>query len=705
MDPKHTVLKEYFGYDTFRPGQAEIIDALTGGKDALCVMPTGAGKSLCFQVPALLFKGVTLVVSPLISLMKDQVSALVKSGVSAAYVNSSLTAPQYAKVLDRIRSGQYKIVYVAPERLLTPAFLELCKHIELCFIAIDEAHCVSQWGQDFRPDYLKIVAFINALPTRPIVGAFTATATAQVKEDIANILHLKDPYMVTTGFDRPNLFFSVLPCGGEKGGKADHKKQKLLSLLAQRQGRAGIVYCATRKAVDEVCALLVENGYAAAKYHAGMTAEERKSSQEAFVYDESPVMVATNAFGMGIDKSNVSYIIHYQMPKNIEAYYQEAGRAGRDGEKAECILLYSPQDVIINKFLITSAEPNPDLSEEQQAAIREKDFERLKQMTFYATGTECLRGFILNYFGEKTVGYCGYCSNCIAHYETVDITADAQNIIACIKSTGQRYGAVLISEVLGGSENQRLLRLGLQNQPAYGALKGYPIHKIRQIINAMLSQGILSATDSEYPVLALTESANHVLNGEERFSMKLPREQKAKREKTAAAADTPAAPVDYDLLRELKALRSELARKEHVPAYIIFTDAALNDMCRRRPDSLEAFLLVSGVGKAKQEKYGAQFLDLLARYRTASSPASVNHRDPEPRSTPHFVTAAPESPTAAVAACVDPYRRWESREDDQLRKEFASGLSVEEIAKLHQRTSGAILARLKRLDLIRPVSN
>ena len=405
MSDKLSVLKDYFGHDSFRDGQEQIVDALLDGRDALCIMPTGAGKSMCYQIPALLFDGVTIVVSPLISLMKDQVGSLVQSGVPAAYINSSLSYPQFLRVLSNTEHGKYKIIYVAPERLLTDGFLDTCKKIKISMVAVDEAHCVSQWGQDFRPSYLKIVSFIKSLENRPIVGAFTATATNDVKEDIKKILRLENPFEITTGFDRPNLFFGVI--------KSSSKDEKLIDLIRERGDRSGIVYCATRKNVESVCELLCDNGFSATRYHAGLDEYERRKNQEDFVFDRKNIMVATNAFGMGIDKSNVTYVIHYNMPKNIESYYQEAGRAGRDGGEADCILLYSPKDVRLNRFMIENSEGNDELTIEENEQIRERDFERLKHMTFYSTTNDCLRGFILRYFGGDKKAYCGKCSNCL----------------------------------------------------------------------------------------------------------------------------------------------------------------------------------------------------------------------------------------------------------------------------------------------------
>lgn len=605
MNEKLAVLKEYFGHSEFRQGQEKIVDCLLSGKDALCIMPTGAGKSICYQIPALVFDGVTLVISPLISLMKDQVTSLVQSGISAAYINSSLTQPQYFRVLENAASGKYKIIYVAPERLMVPEFTELCYKIKISMVAVDEAHCVSQWGQDFRPSYLKIVEFIEALPCRPVIGAFTATATKEVKEDILKILKLNKPLVVTTGFNRSNLFFSVM--------KPKNKDTTLIDLIKERSEKSGIVYCSTRKAVEEVCELINQNGFSATRYHAGLSENERKENQEDFVFDRKQIMVATNAFGMGIDKSNVSYVIHYNMPKNIESYYQEAGRAGRDGSQADCILLYSPQDVFTNRFLIEKSEDNPELTEEEQYMVREKDFERLKQMTFYCTTNDCLRKFILKYFGDKAENYCGKCSNCLTQFETIDITVDTQKILSCIIKTGQRYGKKMICDVLRGSKNERLLRFKLDNQSTYGIMKDLSEKRVRDIIEHLEQIGFIFSEGGEYPILKVSVTSYGILKGKLPLTMKIPKEQKKEPKPAVKAADINAV-IDKDLLDELKQLRRKLAMEKNVPAYIIFSDATLTDMCKKLPMTSEEFLTVSGVGKTKLAQYGEIFLDTINNY-------------------------------------------------------------------------------------------
>lgn len=601
MSDKLSVLKDYFGHDSFRDGQEQIVDALLDGRDALCIMPTGAGKSMCYQIPALLFDGVTIVVSPLISLMKDQVGSLVQSGVPAAYINSSLSYPQFLRVLSNTEHGKYKIIYVAPERLLTDGFLDTCKKIKISMVAVDEAHCVSQWGQDFRPSYLKIISFIKSLDNRPIVGAFTATATNDVKEDIKKILRLENPFEITTGFDRPNLFFGVI--------KSSSKDEKLIDLIRERGDRSGIVYCATRKNVESVCELLCDNGFSATRYHAGLDEYERRKNQEDFVFDRKNIMVATNAFGMGIDKSNVTYVIHYNMPKNIESYYQEAGRAGRDGGEADCILLYSPKDVRLNRFMIENSEGNDELTIEENEQIRERDFERLKHMTFYSTTNDCLCGFILRYFGGDKKAYCGKCSNCLSVHKLVDVTIDAQKIMSCIARTGQRYGKTVICDVLKGSKSEKILKAELNSQSTYGIMKEVTARHIFGTIDFLAEKEYISA-DNETEALKLLPKSRDVLFGRERLVMK-----KVENSEKVVKTHRPEVPVDSELLDALKALRKSIASKKSVPAYVIFSDATLIDMCKKCPETPDEMLEVSGVGRTKLEKFGKEFLEVIAKFR------------------------------------------------------------------------------------------
>ena len=617
-EEKHRILKQYFGHDSFRGGQEPLIDALLSGRDALGVMPTGAGKSMCYQIPALLFEGITIIVSPLISLMSDQVTALVQAGVPAAYLNSALTPGQCNTVLNRLRAGWYKLIYVAPERLLTPAFLSVCESIPISMVAVDEAHCVSQWGQDFRPSYLKIAEFLSVISGkhRPVVGAFTATATDDVRDDIVRLLGLRNPYLITTGFDRPNLYFGVV--------HPENKDDALLSLVSDKADRTGIVYCATRKSVEEVCSVLCDAGYAATRYHAGLSEEERRQNQQAFVYDEKRIMVATNAFGMGIDKSDVSYVIHYQMPKNIESYYQEAGRAGRDGSPAQCILLYSPKDVHTAKFLIENSEPNPELDAEAQEQVREREFLRLREMNAYCRAERCLRKSLLQYFGDTVAGDCGNCSVCRTRgeWETADVTDRAKTVLFCILQMGQRFGVKMITDVLRGSRGERLISLGFDKISTYSSMRTMSEGDVRQLLASLSDLGYLETEDEVYPVPKITQKGQAVLADEARVVMRVPKKREpdaetvgkngsaAKNKRASSASAIP----DTPLMQALRVLRSSIAVKAHVPAYVIFPDAALADMCTKKPKTMEEFLTVSGVGAVKAERYGEAFLRVICHY-------------------------------------------------------------------------------------------
>jgi len=617
-EDKGKVLKKYFGYDGFRPGQEIMIDAILEGRDALGIMPTGAGKSICYQVPALMLSGITLVISPLISLMMDQVKALNEAGIHAAFINSSLTEGQIAKALHFAAEGRYKIIYVAPERLETESFFHFAQNAEISMVTVDEAHCISQWGQDFRPSYLKIVSFIERLPVRPIVSAFTATATRQVKEDIICVLGLKEPEILTTGFDRENLYFEVR-----------HVKQKdaeLLKYVSAHSKDSGIIYCSTRKNVENVCAFLEDMGIDATRYHGGLNPDERKRNQEDFIYDVKPVMVATNAFGMGIDKSNVRYVIHYNMPQSLENYYQEAGRAGRDTEPSECILFYSPQDVVMNQYMIENGRERQDMDFETNTLVVERDRERLKKMTFYCWTKECLREYILRYFGEYGKHYCGNCSNCLHEFTDEDVTDIARALVSCVAGTGQRFGAVLIMDTVHGANTARIRSCHLEENKEYGVLSKVPVHKLRDVLNFLLLGEYLFSTNEEYPHLCLTEKGEHFLKAweEEPVIMKMPKEQerKEKTEEQASADKTgksktkakgvseldEAGKVLFERLREL---RMEIARKEKVPPYIVFSDKTLVHMCFIKPHTPEEFLRVSGVGENKLQKYGERFLECI----------------------------------------------------------------------------------------------
>lgn len=605
---KHQILKSYFGYDTFREGQEELIDSILQGRDALGIMPTGAGKSICYQVPALLFSGITLVISPLISLMKDQVGALNQAGVHAAFLNSSLSAAQYQKALNFAKEGKYPIIYVAPERLLTDSFLAFALEADIKMVAVDEAHCVSQWGQDFRPGYLKITDFIDRLPKRPVVSAFTATATQEVKEDIIDMLRLRNPVMSTTGFDRPNLYFCVQ--------SPRDKYSTMVNYLELHRGESGIIYCLTRKNVEEVCERLRQGGFSVTRYHAGLSDEERKRNQEDFIYDKTPVMVATNAFGMGIDKSNVRFVVHYNMPKNMESYYQEAGRAGRDGEPAECILYYGGQDVVTNQFFIDNNQDNQELDPVTRQLCMERDRERLKKMSFYCFTRECLREYILRYFGEYGANYCGNCSNCLSQFETVDVSDLAREIIECVTACGQRYGVNVIVDTLRGANTAKIRSYRMDENPYYGKLSGESSHKLRQIMTHLLMENYLTLSNDGYSIVKLTEKT--AMAGQEPVMMKMVKElkleTKAKKGKMSEKPKKGSLLLSEEervLFERLRTLRANIAREEKVPPYIVFSDKSLTYMCRNRPGTREEMLSIPGVGEYKYEKYGAAFLESI----------------------------------------------------------------------------------------------
>lgn len=610
---KYDILKTYYGYDTFRDGQEELIDCLLNGQDVCGIMPTGAGKSVCYQVPALLLPHVTLVVSPLISLMKDQVRALNQMGVHAAYLNSSLSWNQYKKALAYAKEGRYKIIYVAPERLLTEDFLEFAASTPISLLAVDEAHCVSQWGQDFRPSYLKIPEFVRTLPIRPVIGAFTATATREVREDIIRMLELSDPHVAVTGFDRKNLYFEVR-----------HDKDKYRSIrdyLLAHPDSSGVIYCATRKNVEEVCGRLLADGFRATRYHAGLSDEERRANQEAFTYDDAPIMVATNAFGMGIDKSNVRFVLHYNMPKNMESYYQEAGRAGRDGEPSECILYYEPRDVRTNRLFIENGEENSELDEETRKIVKERDLERLKQMTFYCFTSECLRQYILNYFGEKSSSYCGNCLNCQTQFEEVDITLEANTILRCLDALDWNYGAATVIDIVHGGKSQKILGKNLDKNPEYAVLSERTVPRLRQILRELQFREYVEEKGEQYPVICLTPEGKAFMETEELLVMKLPKEEtekkseskekKNRRKKGAVAAEL--TEKDAELFESLRELRREIASEEKVPPYMVFADKTLAGMCVMRPATRDEMLEVSGVGEHKLEKYGDRFLEILRK--------------------------------------------------------------------------------------------
>ncbi|MFZ5354568.1 MAG: DNA helicase RecQ [Bacillota bacterium] len=586
------ILQEYFGYSSFKSGQQAIINNILDGQDVLGIMPTGFGKSLCFQVPALAMEGTALVISPLISLMKDQVDTLNETGVKAAFINSSLSQQEYRNIMTNARQGAFKLIYIAPERLDTEGFYELLSTLSISLVAVDEAHCVSQWGHDFRPSYTRIAEMISRLPKRPVVAAFTATATPEVKADITDMLKLSSPYILVTGFDRENLYFEVR--------KPSDKFEFLLDYIKSNNDSAGIVYCATRKTVESVCEKLNKKGIKATRYHAGLTDDERTKNQEDFINDKVQVMIATNAFGMGIDKSDIRYVIHYNMPKTMENYYQEAGRAGRDGEKADCILLFSAADIVTNKLLIENSSENTDKS---------KEYKKLQEMADYCNTDGCLRAYILKYFGEKDIlQQCDNCLNCLSDIESTDITMEAQKILSCIKRMNERFGGSTVTDVLRGSNVKKIRDMGFDKLTTYGIMREYPEETIKEIIAYMTAEGYIDIRGDKYPVLALNPKSYELLKGEAELTIKriIMKEQPKKQKEELK--------VDKSLFDKLRLLRKEIAEEHKVPPFVVFSDATLKDMCRKLPTDNEAMLAVSGVGKHKLEKYGRLFIALIKDY-------------------------------------------------------------------------------------------
>ena len=596
MDQAQTLLKKFFGYENFRPGQEKIISHILAGEDCLGIMPTGAGKSICYQIPALIFSGVTIVISPLISLMKDQVDALNEVGIPSTFINSSLTSSEYVQTIENIVHNVYKIIYVAPERLNSETFINLLNTIDISMISIDEAHCVSQWGHDFRPSYREIANVILNLKKRPVVSAFTATATQIVKDDIISLLHLSNPFTLTTGFDRENLNFSV--------ETLENKNNFIIDFLKNNSDTSGIIYCLTRKTVDSLFDNLSSLGYNVCKYHGGMSEKDRTQSQNDFTYDRSLVMIATNAFGMGIDKSNIRYVIHYNMPKDLESYYQEAGRAGRDGDNAKCILLFSRADIVTNKFLIEQSSSDMN---------HRVEYDKLNSMIDYCNTDKCLRKYILEYFGENPdFENCNNCSNCLSQLETTDVTQDSKKILSCIKRMHERFGSGLVTDVLKGSKSSKIKALGFDTLSTYGIMNEYSKDTIKDLIYFLITEGYINSVGDKYPILVLNKSAEDVLFHNKNVFIK----RRIEKILPKSTLSNEKLQLDYDttLFGILKELRMKIAQLNNIPPFIVFADVSLKEMSTYYPTNVENMLKITGVGASKLEKYGKIFIDTISKY-------------------------------------------------------------------------------------------
>ncbi|EPC8417687.1 DNA helicase RecQ [Bacillus wiedmannii] len=578
------LLASYFGYSSFRRGQDETIKNVLDGKDTVCIMPTGGGKSICYQIPALVFEGTTLVISPLISLMKDQVDTLIQNGISATYINSSISITEANQRIQLAKQGHYKLLYVAPERLDSMEFVDQLIDMKIPMIAIDEAHCISQWGHDFRPSYLHIHRILDYLPEKPLVLALTATATPQVREDICNTLGINQENTIMTTFERENLSFTVI--------KGQDRNAYLADYIRQNQKESGIIYAATRKVVDQLYEDLMKAGVSVSKYHAGMSDTDRNEQQELFLRDEVSVMVATSAFGMGIDKSNIRYVIHYQLPKNMESYYQEAGRAGRDGLDSACILLYSSQDVQVQRFLIDQSTGESRFSNE---------LEKLQNMTDYCHTEQCLQSFILQYFGEEPKEDCGRCGNCTDDRESIDVTRESQMVLSCMIRTNQRFGKQMIAQVLTGSKNKKVIEFNFHTLPTYGLLSNRSVKEVSEFIEFLISDELIAVEHGTYPTLKVTEKGKEVLLGKENVLRK-------------ERVETRQIVQDHPLFEVLREVRKEIAQGEGVPPFVIFSDQTLKDMCAKMPQSDSELLTVKGIGEHKLVKYGSHFLQAVQHF-------------------------------------------------------------------------------------------
>lgn len=631
LDKAQQLLQTHFGYSSFRKGQQDAIQSVLEGKNTVCVMPTGGGKSICYQIPALVLPGTTIVVSPLISLMKDQVDTLLQVGIPATFINSSLTFQEANDRINAALEGEYKLLYIAPERLESRDFVEVLQNLDIPLVAVDEAHCISQWGHDFRPSYLHIKTMINQLPQKPVVMALTATATPQVREDICNALHIAKENTIITGFERENLSFQVI--------KGQDRFAFLKSYVKKNEQEGGIIYAATRKTVDQLYEKLKKEGVQVGHYHAGMSDGDRKLEQEKFLQDETTVMVATSAFGMGIDKSNIRYCIHYQLPKNMESYYQEAGRAGRDGLDSECIVLYSSQDVQVQRFLIDQSADQLRISGE---------LEKLQSMVDYCHTEECLQAYILEYFGETEVTKCGRCGNCTDSRSSVDVTKEAQMVLSCIIRMGQRFGKTAVAQVLTGSKNKKMMELKFDKLPTYGILKEKSSKDVSEFIEFLISQDLIGVEQGAYPTIFVTPAGKEVLLGKQTVSRK-------------EVVEVEQVSTKDPLFEELRAVRKTIADTEKVPPFVIFSDAALKDMCVKLPLNSEEFLQVTGVGEMKLKKYGDKFINAIITF-CESNPERASGK-------PTLSSSSPKRKKAEKNSHIESY---------QLFKE---GLSVAEIAK------------------------
>ena len=640
-------LKQYFGYDSFRPGQQGIVDALLDGRDVLGVMPTGAGKSVCYQIPAALMPGVTIVISPLISLMRDQVDALNDLGLPAAFVNTTQTPDEQAVVFAQAAAGQLKLLYVAPERLETGRFRDFAARTPISLIAVDEAHCVSQWGQDFRSSYLGIGDFIVGLPKRPPVGAFTATATERVRRDIVGLLGLRNPAVTVTGFDRPNLYFDVVKL------ETKYKAAWVARYVADHPDESGIVYCATRKTTEALADTLNQMGHPAVAYHGGMSPDAREVAQRDFITDKVPVVVATNAFGMGIDKSNVRYVIHHNLPESIEAYYQEAGRAGRDGEPSRCTLLWNESDIVTRRRLLDNDYENERLTPEEQEIVRQSKRRLLDGMVGYCRTTDCLHRYMTRYFGQELSpnagsaagediaadssqsGRCGACSNCESTFETIDVTRVAQAISRCVHDVGQRVGSGKIVKILRGSRAQDLAWLNPERMPTFGMLKDVNEARVRDVLSQMATDGYLSIAEGRMPIVMFGARAAETAAPDFHYEIKRVERKSAaagsgRSGGVADTADSANVPGDAlgsyipdddeeSLFQKLRELRRTIAQEIGKPPYIVFSDKTLRDMARIKPVTNAQFLAVNGVGQHKLDLYGQRFMQTIASFNAGSA--------------------------------------------------------------------------------------